>query len=354
MNRNRLDEAFNLFHFDALVSESSQTRLWYSGIQTTEGWLIIEKNTATLFVDGRYYEYAKNNAKNVEIKLLTQDSLKSFFQQKKFKKIAIESDYLNVSMLHKIKEMANFLNEQIILLNAQELRIIKTNEEIKKLQKAIDISLEALENVKSYLKVGVTEIEIDHKLNYIMKRLGADKEGFDNIIAFNKNTAMPHHHPTDNKLQNGDIVTIDFGAKYKGYVADITRTFIFNEKGIDVFDDTDKKLIEILNVVKQAAAEGRKHVKPGIKASEIDKICRDYITSKGYGDFFVHSTGHGIGIDVHEFPRISKTDNTILQEGMVITVEPGIYIEQLGGARIEDDILVTANGHKIMTRKNEV
>lgn len=350
MNRNRLDNAFNLFQFDALISESPQTRLWYTGIKTSDGWLIIEKNNASLFVDGRYFEYAKNNAKNVEVKLLEPNALKKFFKEKTFKKVALESDYLTLASKTNIEKLTGLQSENIISLNAQELRIVKTDDEINKLQKAVDISLEAFEKVKPYLKVGITEKEIDHKLNYIMKRLGADKEGFDNIIAFNKSTAMPHHHPTDNKLNNGDIVTIDFGAQYEGYIADITRTFIFknNEESY-----TDPKLIEILQIVEEAAKIGRDAVKPGIKASSIDKLCRDYIEKKGYSKFFVHSTGHGIGLDVHEWPRISKTDDTILEEGMVITVEPGIYIEGVGGARIEDDVLVTSTGHLVLSRREE-
>ena len=351
MERSRLNAAFKEKEFDAIISEAPQTRLWYAKVQTSDGWLIIEPKKATLFVDGRYYEYAKNNAKNVDVKLLANDELKKFLEKKAFKKIAIEEDYLNLMQKNRIKAMTELTDDQIVLIKGQDLRIIKTDEEIAKLQKAINISLDALESVKSYLKEGITEKEIDHKLNYLMKRLGADKEGFDNIVAFGKNTAMPHHHPTENKLVNGDIVTIDFGAQYQGYTADITRTFIFKTK--DTEPNVDPKLTEILTVVEEAAQKGRDAIKPGIKASEIDKICRDYIKEKGYGNFFVHSTGHGIGIDVHEFPRVSHLDETILEPGMVITVEPGIYIESVGGARIEDDVLVTKDGHQVLSRKQE-
>lgn len=347
MDKSRLNAAFKQFGFDALISESPKTRLWFSEVETSDGWLIIEPNSATLFVDGRYFEYATKNAKNVEVKLLDKDSLKDFLEKKEFKKVALESDYLTLTNRSKIKKMLNLTSSDLISLKGQQLRIIKTEDEIKKLQKAIDISLEAFENVKSYLKEGVTEKEIDHKLNYIMKRLGADKEGFDNIVAFGPNAAMPHHHPTESKLKNGDIVTIDFGAQYKGYTADITRTFIFNEES----NSCDPKLKEILAIVEEAAQKGREAVKPGVKASDIDKICRDYIKEKGYSNFFVHSTGHGIGLDVHEFPQISSLNETILEKGMVITVEPGIYIPSLGGARIEDDVLVTEEGHKVLSRK---
>lgn len=351
MDRSKLDAAFKEHQFDAIISEAPQTRLWYAKVQTSDGWLIIEPKKATLFVDGRYYEYAKAHAQNVDVKLLAKDELKAFLEKKAFKKIAVEEDYLNLMQKNRIETMTGLTADQIVLLNGQTLRIIKTKDEIAKLQKAVDISLDAFESVKSYLKEGITEKEIDHKLNYLMKRLGAEKEGFDNIVAFGPNTAMPHHHPTDRKLANGDIVTIDFGAQYEGYTADITRTFVFRTKDTD--PTIDPKLIEILTIVEAAAQKGRDAIKPGVKASEIDKICRDYIKEKGYGNFFVHSTGHGIGIDVHEFPRVSYLDETVLEEGMVITVEPGIYIESVGGARIEDDVLVTKDGHQVLSRKQE-
>ena len=140
------------------------------------------------------------------------------------------------------------------------------------------------------------------------------------------------------------MVTIDFGAKYNGYCADITRTFIYEDQG-------NAKYKEILDIVEEAARLGREAVKPGVKASEIDSICRSYIKSKGYGDFFVHSTGHGLGIDVHEFPYVSTTSDITLEPGMIITVEPGIYVEGIGGARIEDDVLVTPTGNKVLSRK---
>lgn len=350
MDKSRLNAAFKQLGIDAIVSESNQTRLWFANVETSDGWLIIEKDVATLFVDGRYFEYVTNNSRNVEVKLLSNTSLQDFFQDKKYQKIAIESDYLTLSNRSKIKKMTNLSAENIISIKGQQLRIIKTKDEIEKLQKAINISLEAFDKLKTYIKEGITEREIDHKLNYIMKRLGADKEGFDNIIAFGKNTAMPHHHPTKNILKNGDIVTIDFGAKYMGYTADITRTFIFNENE----GKTDFKLKEILEIVQKAAEKGIQAVRPGIKAKEIDNICRDYIKQRGYLNFFVHSTGHGLGLDVHEFPQINSKDETVLEEGMVITIEPGIYITELGGARIENDILVTKDGYKILSNNEEL
>ncbi|MBD5423347.1 MAG: aminopeptidase P family protein [Mycoplasma sp.] len=344
MKSNELFEVFKTNQIDAIISESPQTRKWYSNVSTTDGWLIIEPKKATLFVDGRYIEYATKNAKNVKVELLNDDSLKKWFSQKKFNKVGIEEDYLTIQNKNKIKNIIGIKESSLVLINGQKLRIKKTKEEIDKIQKAIDISLDSFDTLMPFLKEGITEKEIQHKLEYIMVRKGAEKEAFDSIIAFGESTAEPHHHSSDRKLKKGDMVTIDFGAKYDGYCADITRTFIFDDQG-------NAKYKEILSVVEEAANLGRQAVKPGVKTSEIDKICRSYIASKGYSKFFLHSTGHGLGIDVHEFPYVSPKSDIILEEGMVITIEPGIYIEGIGGARIEDDVLVTENGSKVLTRK---
>lgn len=348
MNSKELSKVFSKLKVDALISEAPQTRQWYAGIETSDGWLIIEKDSATLFVDGRYLEYATNNAKNVEVKLLKDDSLKKWLKNKKFEKIAIEEDYLSVEKLNIIKKMIKIDDSSIIPINSQKLRIIKSNEELSKTQKAIDISLEAFEKLQIFIKEGISEKELKHKLEYIMVRCGAEKEAFDSIVAFAENTAEPHHHSSNKTLKKGDMVTIDFGAKFEGYCADITRTFIFEE---NQNESINKKYREILNIVEEAAKLGRESVKPGVKTSEIDKICRDYIASKGYSNFFVHSTGHGLGLDVHEFPYVSSKSDIVLKEGMIITIEPGIYIEKIGGARIEDDVLVTIEGAKVLSRK---
>lgn len=343
MNRKRLEQKFDELKFDALVSEAPQTRLWYSGVATSDGYLVIEKDKAYLFVDSRYIEYCQKNAKNVEVVLLKPGALKDFFESKKYSTIAYEQDYLTVETLKRLQSLSP--ESKTVFLIGQELRIIKSEEEIEYLQKAMDISLKAYYRIVGWIKPGMTEKAVDRKLNYFMKQEGADKESFDNIIAFGPNAAEPHHHPTDRRLEDGDIVKIDFGALYNGYSADVTRTHIYGGEN----NAKDPKLVEILNIVKEAARLGRKAVKPGMTGAQIDKICRDYITEKGYGQYFAHSTGHGLGIDVHELPYVSVTSDIVFEPGMVVTVEPGIYIEGLGGARNEDDVLVTENGHRVLT-----
>ncbi|QGZ97855.1 M24 family metallopeptidase [Mycoplasma sp. NEAQ87857] len=347
MDRRKLDQMFDQLGVEVLISEAPQTRLWYANVQTTDGFIAIEKNKATLFVDGRYIEYARKHAKNVDIVLIKGNSMSEWFKNRNYQKIALEKNYLTKSVENRIMSMVN--PKEVHWVNAQELRIVKSKEEIQKMQEVIDISLKAYDEFMQKVQPGMTEKEAAALLNYLLKTNGADKEGFDEIIATGASSAEPHHHPTDKKLEEGQLLKVDFGALYQGYTADITRTSILG--GED--KAKDPKMLEILNIVKEAAYEGRKAVRPGIKSSEIDKICRDYIASKGYGEYFVHSTGHGLGIDVHELPNVSSVAEWVLEPGMIITVEPGIYIEGLGGARIEDDVLVTETGHYVFSRPNE-
>ncbi|TDU98049.1 aminopeptidase P family protein [Metamycoplasma hyosynoviae] len=344
MLRNELNKYFSETKVDAYISEAPQTRLWFSNVQTSDGYLIVEKEKAFLFVDGRYIEYATKNAKNVEVNLLEKDALAKFLEKKKYKKIAIEQDYLNVGVFERLKKLSP--KSEFVLVQGQQFRIKKDDEEVAKIQEACNISLQAYEEVKKLLKVGISEIEVSNKLGYLMRIFGAEKESFDSIVAFGSNAAEPHHHPTDRKLVEGDIVKIDFGAQFMGWASDITRTFFFGKP-------KNVELVKIFDIVTEAQRLGREAVKPGVTTQEIDKICRDYIENAGYGKFFVHSTGHGVGIDVHELPYVNATVPTVLEEGMIITVEPGIYVENLGGTRIEDTVLVTKDGNRVLSRPED-
>lgn len=343
MNKTNLNKIFKKNKLDAYIALDMQTRLWYTDLQTSDGYLFIEKRGATLFVDGRYIEVAKKEAQNVKVELLTQENLTKFLDSKSWSNIGISSNYVTLSQK---KMLENLIKERNwVEIDGHELRIIKSSHEVEYIQKAAKIALKALKDTKEYIRDGVKEKEVEARLIYNLRKYGAAKESFDAIVVSGPRGALPHGKPTDKKLKNGELVTIDFGAIYNGYCSDITRTFHVGEV-------TDPKLLEIEKVLKQAQRRGVKAIKPGITTGDIDKICRDYITAKGYGKYFVHSTGHGLGIDVHELPYVSsrKEMSRKLEPGMVITVEPGIYIEGLGGIRIEDDVLVTEKGYKVLSK----
>lgn len=327
---------------DAIISFSEQTRLWLNEIHTSFGYLFVEKNSIDLFVDGRYIEMATKEAKNANVILIKGNDLNQYIASKKYQRIGIENEYLVNSERETLLRW--FPNAELISFSAVKLRINKDENEVAKIKKACEIALKSLEEIKPLIKAGISEKEIDAELEKRIRMNGGEKGSFDAIVASGERSSLPHGRASDKIIKDGEFVTIDFGAYYKGYASDITRTFHVGEV-------TNPKLLEIEKILREAQIRGVAAVKPGVTTGMIDKICRDYITEKGYGEYFTHSTGHGLGIDVHELPNVSsnpKFDWT-LEEGMVITVEPGIYIEGLGGIRVEDDVLVTKDGHKVLS-----
>lgn len=345
MDKRTLSQIFEEKGVDVLFSSSPYTRLWFTKVNSSAGYLFIEPSKATLLIDGRYIEYAKAKAQNTEVILLAGTAFKDFATSKQdtYKKIAIESDYMTIAELTWLKK--SFPSAEFVEISGAKLRIIKTKEEADKVKKAAQIALQALAEIKPLIKPGISEKELDAHLEKAIRMLGAEKGSFDAIIASGARGALPHGRASDKILQDGELVTIDFGAIYEGFCSDITRTF-------HIGNVTDAKLLEIEAVLREAQRLGVAAVKPGIKTHEVDKVCRDYITSKGYGQYFTHSTGHGLGIEVHEAPAVSanETFSVTLEPGMIITVEPGIYLEGFGGIRVEDDVLVTETGHEVLSK----
>ncbi len=223
----------------------------------------------------------------------------------------------------------------------RELRMRKDDEEIKLLIKAARVVDEVFEEILSMNLLGMRERDLALKIELLIRER-SDGISFEPIVASGENGANPHHAPGERKLKKGDLVTLDYGAKYRGYCSDITRTIAFGKP--------DEKLAEIYEVVKNAQENAFKTVRAGIKAKEVDKAARDYIAEAGYGEYFTHRTGHGLGLDVHEEPYIGPDGEVILENGMVFTIEPGIYVPGLGGVRIEDDITVINGKGKRLTK----
>lgn len=216
--------------------------------------------------------------------------------------------------------------------------MIKTDSEIKILKEAAQIADAAFEHILSFIRPGVSEIEVSNELEFFMRKQGATSSSFDIIVASGLRSALPHGVASEKVIEKGDFVTLDFGAYYKGYCSDITRTIAVGEPS--------DKLKEIYNVVLEAQIRGVNGIKAGLTGREADALTRDYITEKGYGEYFGHSTGHGVGLEIHEAPGLAFRSETVLEPGMAVTVEPGIYIPGVGGVRIEDDIIITSEGNE--------
>lgn len=224
----------------------------------------------------------------------------------------------------------------------ENLRVSKLPDEIELLQKACDITDQALAYVLDQDIVGMKERDVEVMLKSKMLELGANNTWDRFIVASGARGAMPHGSASDKVIENNEFVTFDIGCEYDGYTSDLTRTVAFG--------NPDPKLVEMYNVVYEAQTKAVAVAKAGMTGKELDAVCRDYITAKGYGEYFKHGTGHGIGLDVHEGPRVSAANEKPLEVGAVVTVEPGIYITGLGGIRIEDDIVLTEDGCVILNK----
>lgn len=225
--------------------------------------------------------------------------------------------------------------------NLQGLRSYKTAEEIALIQEAVNLSEEALRRTIEWAKPGMTELEIAKKLNDECNNLGAEGFAFDSAVLSGENSALPHGSPGNRKLGEDEFLLIDFGGKKQGYPADITRTFCFGEP--------TGQMREIYDAVLQANLAAQAFAKPGVTCHEVDKAARDVIKAAGYGDYFRHRLGHGLGLDTHELPNITENNHVKLEEGMVFTIEPGVYLPGVGGVRIEDDVVVTEDGIRSLT-----
>ena len=307
----------------------------FTNVKCSLGYAIITKKETILFVDSRYIEMAqKTFLKGKVILLKNITTLIPFLDHTN--SISIESDFVTLDSYNNFKK----LNKEIIHVNGQKLREIKTQEEINNLNKAIKITKQVMEWASKQLKENITEKEIAWKIFCKLKKLGSEELDYPIIASFGVNTSLPHAEPSNKKLKDKENVMFDFGAVINGYTADITRNYFFGK--------VNKEIVKIKQIVKKAQQKAIESIKPGILSSSIDKICRDIIKKEGYEKEFTHSTGHGLGRDVHELPNVNILSKTILKPGHVITVEPGIYIPNLGGIRIEDDILVTEKGYRIL------
>ncbi len=271
-----------------------------------------------------YQEIEKSFVKTIESVLLKEDIKVLGFDQK----IRFSEYSLYQKMDVELVPLDNVI---------ESLRISKQDQEIKLLKKACKITDQALKYVIDNVElVGKRERDIEVMLKSKMMELGSEKTWDRFIVASGPRGAMPHGMASDKIIQTGEFVTFDIGCFYKGYSSDLTRTIAIG--------DVDPKLVEIYNVVYEAQTKAVELAKAGITGKELDSVCRDIITEHGYGEFFKHGTGHGLGLDVHEAPRVSQANDEPLELGACVTIEPGIYIKDLGGVRIEDDVILTKDG----------
>ena len=330
---------------EALLITNEVNIGYFSGFFHSEGYLLVTSENSYLIVDFRYAEAAEKKSSGCKVVMyskLSQDLL-DILTKEGINSVTFEADSITVSRFEFFKKFLAQHNidcfaDQKLCKHIAYIRIIKDSSEIEKIQKAQNIAEKAYLEVLNYVKPGVTEKEISARLDYLMNIYGAECKSFDLITITGKKTSLPHGVPSDGIVKEGDFFTFDFGAVYEGYHSDTTRT-------VAVKYATDK-MTEIYNIVLKAQLAALEKIKPGVKCSEVDKTARDIISEHGYGKFFGHATGHGVGLDIHEAPTVSPRGETTLKSGMVITDEPGIYLPNEFGVRIEDMLCVTDEGCK--------
>lgn len=343
----KVRDRFNELGIDGLLITNSKNRRYMTGFTGTAGIVIISSTKAVFITDFRYVEQAKNQVQNYEIvqhKGPIHEEVAKLVKELGIKHLGFEQDEMTFGTF-KIYE--NAVSAKMVPISGviEKLRLIKTDQELQILKEAAAIADQAFEHIIKVIKPGVTELEVSNELEFFMRKKGATSSSFDIIVASGFRSALPHGVASDKVMKAGELVTLDFGAYYQGYCSDITRTV-----GIGEISD---QLKNIYDIVLQAQLLGMKGIKAGMTGKQADALTRDYITAKGFGEYFGHSTGHGIGLDIHEGPALSVKSDTLLVPGMIVTVEPGIYLEGVGGVRIEDDIVITADGNVALTHSQK-
>ena len=348
MIRKRVEQIQNLLgNSEAALISSVPNRFYLTGFESSDGFVVITKNYAVFLVDFRYVEKAKEVITSMDVKMLENSSaaILEVLNKENVKQLYLEAESVSVNEFNAFKDAFNNISvstDNMLDKALKDMRASKTKEELSFIQKAQDMTDKTFDYILKRIDIGKTEKEIMLDMEFFMRSLGSEGVSFDFIVVSGKNSSLPHGVPTDKKIEKGDFLTMDFGAVFNGYHSDMTRTV-----AVGSVCDEQK---EIYNIVLKAQTESLKAIKAGERCNDIDKIARDIIYNAGYKGCFGHGLGHSVGIEIHEAPAFNTRCETLLREGTVMTVEPGIYIENKYGVRIEDMVYVTKEGSINLTK----
>lgn len=328
---------------DGALIVSPENRRYFTGFESSDGFLVAAKNGSVFLTDSRYIEEAQSKVTCCEVREL-KGGLADVCSELGCKALAVEADRLTVSQLKALRK--GLKNVRLTTVGTDglidSLRAVKTKAEVENIKKAQAVAEAAFEHILNFIRVGVTEKEIALELDFFMLSHGADEISFQTIAVSGANTSKPHGVPTDKKVETGDFITMDYGAAVNGYHSDMTRTVAVGKAS-----DEQKA---VYSTVLQAQMRALETLGAGLSCRDADKAARDVVAASGYGDCFRHGTGHGVGIEIHEKPSLSPKSAEKLKTGNVVTVEPGIYIPGKFGVRIEDMVLITENGCENLTK----
>ncbi|NOZ03626.1 MAG: aminopeptidase P family protein [FCB group bacterium] len=326
-----------------LITNLTNVR-YLSGFTGSAGTCLFTPQGQSFISDGRYLEQSKAQVKGFTRYIDTGTHLQIAAKNKLIPgglKLGFEGDFVSVNLFQQMRDLFPAVQWEATSRLVEEIAAVKDPTELETIKTAAEITDRVFEEVLPGLKAGITEKEVATEFVIRFRRYG-DGEAYSPIVASGPNGALPHAVPTDRPLQKGDFVVIDAAAKYGGYHSDLTRTPVIGE--------ASGKHREIYEIVKAAQQAGCDAARAGMSCKDLDSVTRDYITEHGYGEYYVHSTGHGLGLEIHTIPRVSQQSREVLQENYVVTIEPGIYLPKWGGVRIEDDVVIKADGCEILNR----
>lgn len=331
---------------EALILEDPISLYYLTGLHVSTGSLVVCPEQAFLLLDGRYAEGARERSFYPVVLAEDKALEKVVTGVPGVKRVGVS----DTTSYRRYEELRKKLDRQLIALPdpLMEQRAIKDPEELRRLRAAGRLGAEGFDLVCSLLREGITELEIAAELEIFWRRNGGKKLAFDPIIAFEPSSSEPHYSPRPISLRQGQSVLIDIGVNVEDYHSDMTRVVFFGEP--------NPQILKIYEIVKQAQAAALQLCHPGTTLGELDAAARDLITAAGYGESFPHSLGHGIGLEIHEWPRIrrpSPDQNCVLKANMVITIEPGIYLPGIGGVRLEDTVVITESGYEDLTQRSK-
>jgi len=329
-----------------IESSNTVTTRYLSGFTGSFSALLITPRRHIIVTDSRYWTQVKQESTFELVKYVPPrtflDTVAELIRNMDLRKVAIEKDRISAGIFDSLKEKLNNCEFEDISSLVVDIRSVKEDDEIEKIKIAVDIAEEAFKRMLEIAKPGMKEYELSAYLEYQMKLLGADEVAFETIVASGYRGALPHGRASEKVIEKGEPVVVDWGARYKGYNSDMTRVFSIGEPA--------SKVKEVYSIVYEAQQKALEAIRAGLTGREIDAIARNHIQEAGYGEYFGHGLGHGLGLEVHENPSLSYRWDKPLLEGQVVTVEPGIYLEGEFGIRIEEDVVLRENGCEILTK----
>ena len=340
--------------YDAAVFFDEISQRYLTGFYTTDGIVLVSEHETALITDSRYFEAVSIAKSKGELEddctpyLISSRALDSLFEhieKKNIASLAFDKTLMTVAQSERLVRALPKIKIGGISNICTEARKYKSKKEIENIRTAQAITDSAFTHILSFIKEGVTETEVAAELEYYCRKNGADGMAFDTIAVSGTKTSMPHGVPAPVPLTKNAFITMDFGAKYNGYCSDMTRTVVLGK--------ADRDMIQVYQTVLTAQQKALETIKGGVPGSEVDNAARSFIYSEGYEGYFGHSTGHSLGLEIHEEPRFSTSSNEKVLAGAVMTVEPGIYIPGRGGVRIEDMVLLTDDGYENFTKSSK-